>query len=41
MRFLADENLYVPIIIGLRERGHDVFSIVEQGELAVSDEEIF
>jgi len=41
MKFLADENLYVPIVTGLRERGHDVFSIIEQGEIGIGDEEIF
>jgi len=41
MKFLADENLYVPIVNGLRERGYDVFSILEQGEIGISDEEIF
>jgi predicted nuclease of predicted toxin-antitoxin system len=41
MKFLADENLYIPIVTGLRERGHDVFSIIEQGEIGISDEEIF
>jgi predicted nuclease of predicted toxin-antitoxin system len=41
MRFLADENLYVPIVNSLRERGHDVFSIIDQGEIGISDEDIF
>ncbi len=41
MRFLADENLYIPIVSGLRKRGHDVFSIIEQGDVGLSDEEIF
>ncbi len=41
MRFLTDENLFVPIVTGLRERGHDVFSVIEHGEVGISDEEIF
>lgn len=41
MKFLADENLYVPIIHGLRDRGHEVFSILEGGKTGTLDEEIF
>jgi len=41
MRFLADENLYVPIVNGLRTRGYDVFSILEDGKIGISDEDIF
>jgi len=41
MKFLADENLYIPIVEGLRNRGHEVFSILEEGEIGIPDEDIF
>ena len=41
MKFLADENLYVPIVQGLRNRGHEVFSILEEGKAGTLEEEIF
>lgn len=30
MRFLTDENIYVPMVAELRNLGHDVFDIKEQ-----------
>ncbi|WP_353683696.1 DUF5615 family PIN-like protein [Thermodesulfovibrio sp. 3907-1M] len=40
MRFLADENLFEPIIEYLREQGHDVLSI--RGRLSgIKDDEVY
>ena len=41
MRFLADENLYIPIVQGIRNRGYEVFSILEEGKIGTRDEDIF
>jgi len=39
---LADENLYVPIVHGSRDRGREVFSILEEGEIgSPRDEDVF
>jgi len=31
MDFLADANLFVPMVVGLRNMGHDVFDLKEAG----------
>jgi len=31
MKFLADENLYEPVISYLRKKGYEVFSVRESG----------
>jgi len=41
MRFLADENVYVPIIQYLRSMGHEVVDIRETSYSGASDEKIF
>ena len=41
MKFLADENVYVPIIEYLRSEGHEVIDIRETSLSGSSDDEIF
>jgi len=41
MKFLADENLYEPVITYLREKGHEVLSVRESGLSGISDEQIY
>lgn len=41
MKFLADENVYVPIIEYLRSKGHEVIDIRETSLSGASDDEIF
>ena len=41
MLFLADANIFVPMVEGLRDRGHDVFDVKEKGLENLSDPEIF
>ncbi|GAG81824.1 unnamed protein product [marine sediment metagenome] len=41
MLFLADPNIFVPMVEGLRDRGHDVFDVKEKGLENLSDPEIF
>ncbi len=41
MKFIADENLFEPIIEYLRELGYDVLSIREAGFSGISDEEVY
>jgi predicted nuclease of predicted toxin-antitoxin system len=41
MKFLADENLYMPIVNILRDNGHNVLSILEEGKTGAPDEDIF
>jgi hypothetical protein len=38
MRFLPDENLYVPIAQRLTDRGHEALSILEQGKIGTRKE---
>ncbi len=39
MKFLANENLFEPIIDYLKGLGHDVFSIREAGLSGISDDD--
>jgi predicted nuclease of predicted toxin-antitoxin system len=41
MNFLADENVYGPIIQYLRAKGHRVIDIMETSHSGASDDEIF
>ena len=41
MLFIADANVFVPMIDGLRDMGHDVFDVKEKGLENLSDPEIF
>lgn len=41
MRFLANENLFEPIIEYLRSLGHDILSIKEAGLSGISDDEVY
>lgn len=41
MLFLADANIFVPMVEGLRDRGHNVFDVKEKGLENLSDPEIF
>lgn len=41
MKFLANENLFEPIIEHLRSLGHDVLSIREAGLSGISDDEVY
>lgn len=41
MKFLTDANVFVPMVNGLRQLGHDVFDLKEQNLAALSDVEVF
>ena len=41
MLFIADANVFVPMVNGLRDMGHDVFDVKEKGLENLSDPEIF
>lgn len=41
MKLFADENLFEPIIVYLREKGHEVLSIRDAGFSGISDEEVY
>ena len=41
MLFIADANVFVPMVDGLRDMGHDVFDVKEKGLENLSDPEIF
>ncbi|MFQ5751930.1 MAG: DUF5615 family PIN-like protein [bacterium] len=41
MLFLTDANVFVPMVNGLRQAGHDVFDIKERGLQRLSDPELF
>jgi len=41
MKFIADENIYKPIIDYLREKKHNVLSVVESGHSGSSDDEVY
>lgn len=41
MNFIADENVYTPIIEALRGAGHDLLEAKEEKSLVMSDFEIF
>lgn len=41
MLFLADANVFVPMIEGLRRLGHDVLDLKEEGLEKLSDLEVF
>ena len=41
MKFLADENVYVPIIEYLKSKGHEIIDIRETSLSGSSDDEIF
>lgn len=41
MLFIADANIFVPMVDGLRDMGHDVFDVKEKGMENLSDPEIF
>jgi predicted nuclease of predicted toxin-antitoxin system len=41
MLLIADANVFVPMVDGLRNMGHDVFDVKEQGLENLSDPEIF
>lgn len=40
MRFLADENIANDVVIALRNAGHDVFDVKEQGLYGTSDQQL-
>lgn len=40
MKFLTDENVSPKVVRALREKGHNVFDIKEEGLQGVSDDEI-
>lgn len=41
MKLFANENLFEPIILHLRETGHDVLSIRDSGLSGISDDEVY
>jgi len=41
MRFLNDANIFVPMVEQLRNLGHDIYDIKEQGLEKLSDSEIY
>ena len=41
MLLIADANVFVPMVDGLRDVGHDVFDVKEKGLENLSDSEIF
>lgn len=41
MLFLTDANVFVPMVAGLRQIGHDVFDVKEKGLENLSDRELF
>jgi len=41
MKFLANENLFEPIIEYLKVLGHDVLSIREAGLSGITDDEVY
>ncbi len=41
MLFIADANVFVPMVEGLRQMGHDVFDVKEKGLENLSDPELF
>ena len=41
MLLIADANVFVPIVDGLRDMGHDVFDVKERGLENLSDPDIF
>ena len=41
MLFIAYANIFVPMVDGLRDMGHDVFDVKEKGMENLSDPEIF
>jgi len=41
MNLLTDANVFVPMVKGIRQLGHDVYDIKEQGLGTPSDDEIF
>jgi predicted nuclease of predicted toxin-antitoxin system len=41
MDFLTDANVFVPMVLGLRNMGHDVLDLKETGLENLSDSELF
>lgn len=41
MRFLTDANIFIPMVKGIRNLGHDVFDIKEENLEKLSDHDIF
>ena len=41
MHFLTDANVFVPMVLGLRKTGHDIFDLKEEGLDYLSDPEVF
>ena len=41
MLFIADANVFVPMVEGLRQMGHDVVDVKEKGLEKLSDPEVF
>lgn len=41
MQFLTDANVFVPMVLGLRNMGHDVLDLKEEGLENVSDSDLF
>ena len=41
MLFIADANVFVPMVEGLRQMGHDVSDVKEKGLEKLSDPELF
>ncbi|NVM23342.1 MAG: DUF5615 family PIN-like protein [Desulfobacterales bacterium] len=41
MLFLTDANVFVPMVEGLRQMGHDVFDVKEKGLENLSDPDLF
>ncbi len=40
MKFLADENIANDVVLALRNAGHDVFDVKEQGLYGTSDQQL-
>jgi hypothetical protein len=41
MQFLTDANVFVPMVLGLRNMGHDVLDFKEEGLESLSDSDLF
>ena len=41
MLFLTDANVFIPMIQMLRQSGHDILDLKEEGLEKLSDEEVF
>ena len=41
MHLLTDANVFVPMVLGLRKMGHDIFDLKEEGLDYLSDPDVF